>query len=79
MPQDTSTAARKAQYDAYRRMKPSERVRLAAQMSEDARRITTAGLRARHPELGEAAIHDALLRTLLGSSLYMKAGLDERG
>ena len=79
MPHDTSTAARKAQYEVYRRMKPAQRVEVAVRMSEDARRITETGLRARHPELSKADLDKRLLRAVLGNALYVKAGIDERG
>ncbi len=78
MPHDTSMAARKAQYEVYRRMTPETRVEIAVQMSEDARRITEAGLRARHPELSGVALEKRLLRVVLGDALYAKAGIDDR-
>jgi hypothetical protein len=78
MASDTSNEAREAQYAAYRRMAPAERVQLAARMSEDARSIAKAGLSARHPELSEAELHEAHLRTLLGNAVYVRMRLYER-
>lgn len=78
MSHDTSMAAQKAQYEVYRRMTPEKRVEVAVQMSEDARRITAAGLRARHPELSEVALDKRMLRVVLGDVLYAKAGIDDR-
>ncbi len=78
MASDTSTAARQAQYAAYRRMTPAERVRVAARMSEDARSVAMAGLSARHPELSEAELHEAQLQTLLGDDVYVRVRQHER-
>jgi hypothetical protein len=47
-------------------MGPEARVRLAAEMSEDARSISLAGIRARHPEYDDARARRALFRLLLG-------------
>lgn len=78
---DTTTEARAAQHEAYRRLGGARRVELAAQMSEDAREVAKAGIAARHPELSERERHEQLLRVLLGESLQMKiaAGSNERG
>ncbi len=78
MLQDTTIKAQRAQVAAYRRMQPSQRVALAAQMSEEARRITESGIRARRPDLSDEDIRKHLLRTLLGETLYLKCGIDER-
>jgi len=47
---DTGPAAEQVQLDALRRMAPAERIRLAFELSESVRRVTLAGLRARHPD-----------------------------
>jgi hypothetical protein len=59
---DTEAGARDAQVAAIRRLSPSERMRLAAEMSEDVRRISVEGERRRHPELDEAQARRAVLR-----------------
>jgi hypothetical protein len=61
---DTDPAVRRRQLEAYRRMTPQQRVELAFQMSEDLRAISLAGIRARHPELDEAAVAEELVRIL---------------
>jgi len=66
---DTDAAARAAQLAAIRRLGPSERVRIAAEMSEDARRIAIEGELRRHPELTEAEARDAVLRRVWGPEL----------
>jgi hypothetical protein len=66
---DTEAAARDAQVAALRRLGPSGRLRLAAEMSEDARRISIEGERRRHPDLTEAEARRAVLRRLWGPEL----------
>lgn len=66
---DTEIAAHDAQVGAVRRLGPSGRLRLAAEMSEDARRISIEGERRRHPELTEAEARTAVLRRIWGSEL----------
>jgi hypothetical protein len=69
MADDTTAAARDAQVAAARRLAPSERLRLAAEMSEDARRIAIDGERRRHPELTEAEARQVVFRRLWGAEL----------
>ena len=66
IPADTSAQAREAQLVAYRRMPPAQRLVAALEMSEEARLITVAGFRARHPEWSEADAVRATSRVLLG-------------
>lgn len=78
MASDTSTAAQEAQYAVYRRMAPAERVRVAERMCEDARRVSMAGLRARHPDLTEAELQEKQLRALVGDDVYVRIRQHER-
>ena len=48
---------------------PSGRMALAAEMSEDARRISMEGERRRHPELTPAQARRVVLRRLWGDKL----------
>jgi hypothetical protein len=66
---DTDEAARVVQLAGTRRLSPSERVRLAVEMSEAARRIAIDGERRRHPELREGQARDIVLRRLWGAAL----------
>jgi hypothetical protein len=66
---DTGEEARAAQLAALCRMGPSERVRLAAEMSEDARRIAFAGERRRHPGRSEDETRRAVLARVWGEEL----------
>ncbi|MCA9544952.1 MAG: hypothetical protein KC613_11200 [Myxococcales bacterium] len=67
---DTSDEAARVQRMLWRRMGPERRVELAVRMSEDAREISRAGIRARHPDYSEAQVELALRRVLLGDALF---------
>ena len=73
LPADTTHAAREAQAEVYRRLEAGARVRLALEMSEAARELTRAGIRARHPEYSDLEVEQALRRLILGDELYLKA------
>jgi hypothetical protein len=66
---DTESAARDAQIAAARRLGPAGRVRVAAELSEDARRISIEGERRRHPELTEEEARQNVLRRSWGAEL----------
>lgn len=69
MSRDTDDAAREAQLAALRRLGPAGRARLAAEMSEDARRISIEGERRRHPELSAAEARTRVLHRMWGPEL----------
>lgn len=69
MARDTNEAARDAQIAVLRRLGPNGRLRLAAEMSESARRISIEGERRRHPELTEAEATRAVLARIWGPEL----------
>ena len=73
MSRDTDEGARAAQVAAVRRLGPAGRLRLAAEMSEDARRISIEGERRRHPELTAEEARRAVLRRLWGAELATRA------
>jgi hypothetical protein len=58
-----------AQVAAARRLGMAGRLRIAAEMSEDARLISIGGERRRHPELSDAEARDRVLRRLWGADL----------
>jgi hypothetical protein len=66
---DTEQAAREARLAALRRLGAAGRLSLAAEVSEDARRISIDGERRRRPELSEAEARRAVLRRLWGAEL----------
>ncbi len=69
LPSDTDEKARAVQHAILRRLGPSERLRLAAEMSEDVRRIAFEAEQRRHPELSEEAARQAVLDRLWGPEL----------
>ena len=66
---DTDDDAGAAQIAALRRLGADGRLRMAAQMSEDAREIAIEGERRRHPEMTLRDARLAVLRRLWGSEL----------
>jgi hypothetical protein len=66
---DTTAAARRIQIDAFRRMGGPARLLAACRMSDDARDVTLAGIRYRHPNWTDEAVHRELLRLMLGAEL----------
>ena len=70
---DTIDAARRVQREAQARLGGARRVELAFEMSAQAREISIAGIRSRHPELSPAEARTRLLRRLLGDELYEAA------
>ena len=64
MARDTTRDAEDARIAVLRRLGPSERVRIAAEMSEAARRIAIDAERRRHPELGEDEARWIVLRRM---------------
>ena len=75
---DTDTRATTVQVAALRGLGPSGRIRLAAEMSEDARRIAIEGERRRHPGLTEAEARSAVLRRLWGPELAARVAAAQR-
>jgi hypothetical protein len=69
---DTDVRAYQAQVAAARKLGPQGRVRIAAQMSEDARRISIQGFIRRNPACTEAQARQIVLRALLGEPLASK-------
>jgi hypothetical protein len=72
IPADTTLEAARVQYDIYRRMAPSKRLELAAQMSTALRELVAAGVRHRHPEYDERQVKLAVIRLTLGEELFRK-------
>ncbi len=80
-PRDTSRDAHRIQRAIFRRMTGSARVALALEMSDDARSLTEAGIRDRHPTWTDDQVQDALLERLLGAALAaeVRQSRPERG
>lgn len=74
---DTTPEAEAAHLAVYRRMSDSRRLELALQMSDDARRITAAGIRDLHPEYTDAEVEDVVRLLILGPKLFHEAWPDK--
>ena len=70
---DTTPDARREQVAILKRRTPQERVRMAVSMSMDAREMTRAGIRFRHPDWDEARVRRELLVRLYGAELVERA------
>lgn len=66
---DTSPEAASVQAEIFRRMTPSQRVALAAEMSDEVLAVAAAGLKDRNPELSPEDAAHALRDLLLGPEL----------
>lgn len=67
-PRDTSSAMWKRQLEAYRAMSPGERLRRAAQLSEDVKALARSGIRHAHPDWPESSVEVELARRLFGGA-----------
>ena len=74
--QDTDSGARAVQLTFYRMIGPHARVALALEMSEQARAVSEAGVRARHPAYSDEQVKHAVLRLVLGDELYRRVWPD---
>jgi hypothetical protein len=63
---DSAPDALAVQREVWQRIGPTARIRLAVEMSEEARRIALAGARSREPMLSDAELRSRLLRSLYG-------------
>ncbi len=70
---DTSAGAGAVHERVVSALSPGERVRIAAEMSHDAREITASGIRARHPDWPEARVRRELLTRIYGARLVDRA------
>jgi hypothetical protein len=68
-PLDTSVEAHATQLQAYRAMRPEDRLRLADQMSDDVRSLARSGIRARlADDVSEEEVDAVLAQILLGAT-----------
>ena len=70
---DTSAEAHAAQIGAYRRMSGEQRLLVGLRMSDEAREIARAGVRARHPAYSDEQVDDAVRVLYLGRALFEAA------
>ncbi len=72
-PKDTTVDAWSRQVQAFRAMRPQDRLRLALTMTDEVLEITRAGIRRRHPEWAEVQIQEELEELLFGPELARTA------
>ena len=66
---DTSPAVIAAQAEAIRALTHTQRLQLALSMSDEARALTEAGIRQRHPRYSDEEVLAALLTAMLGAEV----------
>lgn len=67
---DTDQATHAVQLGLLRSRSPEQRLGMALQLSDDLLALRCAGIRARHPEYGEAEVEWALRRLVHGHHLF---------
>lgn len=72
-PHDTSLAAAKAHREVLRSLGIEGRARLFFQLCAQARALTHAGIRRRHPEYDEEQVRLAALKLRVGDELFARA------
>lgn len=70
---DTSPDAARVQLEVYRRMEPSERLRVGLELTRMSRDLLAQGIRARHPEYSDDDLRWAFLRAWLGPEDFAQA------
>jgi hypothetical protein len=65
-PLDTPLTSLERQREALRRLTPEQRVAAAAEMSDEIRAVTEAGIRHRHPAHTDDEVRAALVAIVLG-------------
>ena len=70
IPNDTTADAARVQAEVWRRMTGARRVELAAEMSENVRRIAAEGVRRRHRDYTDQQVRLAVIRLSLGEKLF---------
>lgn len=77
-PRDTSGDAQVRYLRALAGLRPEQRLRTAAALSDEVRALAEAGIRSRHPDFGPDEIRSALADILLGPDLAEKVRRDRR-
>ena len=65
-PLDTPLTSLERQREAFRRLTPEQRVAAAAEMSDEIRAVSEAGIRHRHPAYTDEEVRAALVAIVLG-------------
>lgn len=72
-PRDTHQDVWARQIEAFRAMRPQDRLQLALTMSDEVREIAIAGIRARHPDWTAKHVQEELEELTLGVELARTA------
>lgn len=72
LPRDTTPDGQGTQREIIQRMGGRARLEMALQMSEDARAVSEAGIRHRHPDWVDEQVRRALYALLLGEQLAQR-------
>jgi hypothetical protein len=67
---DTTRDAAEAQFDAFKRMQPHQRLKVALEMSTSLRNTVVSGVRSRHPDYTLEQVTLAVSRLMLGDQLF---------
>lgn len=78
LPRDTTREARELQLAILRRMDGPTRLGMACRMSDDARAVSEAGIRHRHPDWSDEQVRDAMYVLLLGEDLARRVSAHAR-
>jgi hypothetical protein len=70
---DTSIEAEHFRFDVLRSLTGSQRVQMAAEMTDEVNQICRDGIADRHPEYSVDQVQIAFVRLLLGDDLFMAA------
>jgi hypothetical protein len=70
---DTGEEAARVQVEVYRKMGPSERLRVGLELTRMSRELLAEGISRRHPEYSEDQVKWALIRRWLGPELFARA------
>jgi hypothetical protein len=70
---DTSAEAARVQLEVYRRMAPSDRLRVGLELTRISRDLVAQGIRARHPGYTDDEVKWALIRLWIGRDAFERA------
>lgn len=77
LPHDTTLEAARVQFAVLRKLGPEGRDRLGAELSEGVRTVLAEGIRQRHPDYTDEQVRWAMLRALVGDTLFLQAFPDK--
>lgn len=72
-PLDTTPEIERLQIDCLRQKSPSERLKLALELTQATRRLLAVGVRYRHPEYDAEQVRLAVIRLMIPEKLFLAA------